>query len=112
MTSDAPEQPPAPSSGSGLRNMLLVLALIYVLASVYFFVSFSKRTEALEQKQSQAMAQIEERLAKMEAHSRKPSANGWGSRRKSWNSARRTCARSNVLPKAASRSSRSSRSAA
>jgi chromosome segregation ATPase len=50
--------------------MLLVLALIYVLASVYFFVSFSKRTEALEQKQSQAMAQIEERLAKMEAHSK------------------------------------------
>jgi DNA anti-recombination protein RmuC len=69
MTSEEPAQPPTPS-GSGLRNILFALALVYVLASVYFFASFSKRTEALEQKQVEAMAQIDERLAKMEANTK------------------------------------------
>ena len=69
MPEETPAQVPA-STGTGLRNLLFILALIYVLASVYFFASFSKKTEALEQKQAHEIARLEERLAVMESKSR------------------------------------------
>jgi DNA anti-recombination protein RmuC len=67
--SESPAPPPGPA-GSGLRNVLFALALIYVLVSIYFFASFSKKTEALEQKHAQALGKFEERLAEMEARTK------------------------------------------
>lgn len=69
MSEETPAQPPAPA-GTGLRNLLFILALIYVLISVYFFASFSKKTEAMEQKHAQELAKLEARLAGIESNSR------------------------------------------